>query len=376
VAYHAADTLTAAHAAGIVHRDVKPENLFLTRDGVLKVLDFGVARLLERSARAGSEATQQGVSVGTPGFMPPEQARGRWDQVDGRSDVWSLGATMFSLISGNWVHEGETVAEQVILAATKPPRSIMEVSPDTPMIVAAIVDQALSYQPRERFTDMGSMRQAIQNAAMRLESEQARLPRISSSNLAHEDGAEPIRMSRPFVPPPALADAVDQDEVETGISGIVASPESARAASLHTPLRSTGPDADLLEDAVTSLAPDELMEAGLDESDTVVTRSPSFLPSSIPPPISSENLPPSLRLPRLDDLPKFDPTSERATASTVAVARTNGKTEVRRPWGILVGAMVILLVVLVVAVFAFSGAKYPQGSPVPAASTSGQAARY
>jgi serine/threonine-protein kinase len=72
-------TLVAAHANGIVHRDLKPENLFLTRQGLTKVLDFGIARVRELSG--GSSATQTGAMMGTPAFMPPEQARSRWDEV-------------------------------------------------------------------------------------------------------------------------------------------------------------------------------------------------------------------------------------------------------------------------------------------------------
>src|SRR5262249_15491612 len=99
-AFHIADgmldALVAAHAAGIVHRDLKPENVFLTREGAVKLLDFGIARLDElHPSRVGTEI---GITMGTPGFMPPEQARGRWDEVDARSDLWAVGATVFRAI--------------------------------------------------------------------------------------------------------------------------------------------------------------------------------------------------------------------------------------------------------------------------------------
>ncbi len=96
------DVLAAAHAKGVVHRDIKPENLFLTREGKVKVLDFGIARLRTASlARAG---TARGEFFGTPAFMSPEQALGRTDTVDARSDLWSVGATAFTLLSGQYVH--------------------------------------------------------------------------------------------------------------------------------------------------------------------------------------------------------------------------------------------------------------------------------
>jgi serine/threonine-protein kinase len=107
VAHELLEVVAAAHDAGIIHRDLKPENLFLTRDGRLKVLDFGIARLRELSSRSGATSSQS--SLGTPAFMPPEQARGRWEEVDARSDIWAVGATMFSLVAGRSVHEAATI---------------------------------------------------------------------------------------------------------------------------------------------------------------------------------------------------------------------------------------------------------------------------
>src|SRR5689334_7572360 len=101
------DVLAAAHQAGIVHRDIKPDNLFVTQEHTLKVLDFGIARLREMS---GAELTLTGAgAMGTPAFMSPEQARGRSAQVGPRSDIWAVGATMFTMVSGRLVHAAETV---------------------------------------------------------------------------------------------------------------------------------------------------------------------------------------------------------------------------------------------------------------------------
>lgn len=82
-------TLGAAHAAGVVHRDIKPENLFLTKSASLKVLDFGIARVRHEN---GGMGTRTGVMMGTPAFMPPEQALGRRAEIDARTDVWAVGA--------------------------------------------------------------------------------------------------------------------------------------------------------------------------------------------------------------------------------------------------------------------------------------------
>jgi len=149
------DTLAAAHDKGVVHRDLKPENLFLTRDGVVKVLDFGIGRVRELSGVR--FRTQSGAAMGTPAFMASEQARGRWDDVDGQTDLWALGATLFTLLTGQYVHEGETVNETLALATSRPARSIKPSRPDLPPRAVAFIDRALSYAKAQRFPDARSM---------------------------------------------------------------------------------------------------------------------------------------------------------------------------------------------------------------------------
>ena len=87
-----------------MHRDLKPPNLFVTHDGVLKVLDFGIARLLDDAGS--SSATRDGDLMGTPAFMAPEQALAKASEVDGQTDLWAVGASMFTLLTGDFVHDG------------------------------------------------------------------------------------------------------------------------------------------------------------------------------------------------------------------------------------------------------------------------------
>jgi eukaryotic-like serine/threonine-protein kinase len=160
------DVLAAAHAVGIVHRDIKPENLFLTRDGGLKVLDFGIARLRELSS---AKMTMTGAgAMGTPAFMPPEQARGRSESISPRSDVWSVGATMFALASGRLVHDAETVNELLLAAMTQPAPLFLSVLPRFPPGVAAVIDRALAFEQENRWADARAMQVALRNASQAL----------------------------------------------------------------------------------------------------------------------------------------------------------------------------------------------------------------
>jgi eukaryotic-like serine/threonine-protein kinase len=153
------DVLVAAHAKGVVHRDLKPENVFLTRAGQVKVLDFGIARLRELSSV--SRATRSGNSMGTPSFMPPEQARGLWDEVDARSDLWAVGATMFYLLTGSEVHAGRSANEVLIHAATNPAAPLSSVIPDVSPAVARVIDKALAFERESRWLDAARMKEAV-----------------------------------------------------------------------------------------------------------------------------------------------------------------------------------------------------------------------
>ncbi len=151
------DVLVHAHDRGIIHRDIKPENVFLTTDGRVRLLDFGIARA--HNAKR-THASQPGTTLGTPAFMPPEQALGHWADLDGRSDLWSLGATMYLLLSGLPVREPGNVTAQLLGAMTRPVPSLGEVT-SLPRSVVAVVDRALAFDRAARFPDARSMQLAV-----------------------------------------------------------------------------------------------------------------------------------------------------------------------------------------------------------------------
>jgi serine/threonine protein kinase len=153
----ALDTLASYHANGVIHRDFKPANVFVTKDNVVKVLDFGVARMRD----AEGDKTRAGTALGTPSFMAPEQAMGVTEGLDARADVFSVGATLYALLSGQRLHQGRSDNEAFILAATTPAPSLARSAPELPVEVIALVDRALQWDPRNRWDSALAMRDEI-----------------------------------------------------------------------------------------------------------------------------------------------------------------------------------------------------------------------
>ncbi len=168
------DVLSVAHALGVVHRDIKPENIFFTHEREVKVLDFGIARLQDQARKSGQVASASATAgaMGTPAFMPPEQALGRMDDVDALSDVWAAGATMYTLLSGVLVHDHETPNEVLIAAATRPAPPLASVAHDIPDEICEVVDRALAFQKSQRWSSARAMQYALRQAAAQLSSPQ------------------------------------------------------------------------------------------------------------------------------------------------------------------------------------------------------------
>jgi serine/threonine protein kinase len=237
--------LDQAHANGIVHRDIKPENLFLTRGGKLKVLDFGIARL-EEASRPGAKRTRTGMLLGTPGYMAPEQAAGLSSAIDARTDLWAVGATMFNLLTGLDVHEGETYHAQLIHAATQPARSLARVWPDAPLLLVHVVDRALAFDRNQRYPDARSMRAQVDEIAGAPSSEpplrsskrvpsrpSAPIPREEpESNLAaaRKAHSEPERELGPITQARLSREHISEERIRTGgLPVVTATPEEAAA---------------------------------------------------------------------------------------------------------------------------------------------------
>jgi serine/threonine protein kinase len=147
------DGLAFAHAKGVIHRDLKPGNIHITKSGQVKIVDFGLARL------SGSDMTRSGMIMGTPHYMSPEQVRG--EKVDARSDVFSLGALCYELFAGRKPFQAESMHAVMFRVLQQPPEPLAEIAPDVPAPLVAIIEKAMAKDPAERFQNASEMREAV-----------------------------------------------------------------------------------------------------------------------------------------------------------------------------------------------------------------------
>jgi non-specific serine/threonine protein kinase len=155
-----ASALAAAHEAGIIHRDIKPDNIMLRRDGIVKVLDFGLAKIAERAVnRIEAEAetkplfhTEPGTVMGTVEYMSPEQARGL--EVDARTDIWSLGVVLYEMVAGRQPFVGGNTADIVVAILTSPPPPLVDFDQDVSSRLQRIASRALEKDRTQRYENV------------------------------------------------------------------------------------------------------------------------------------------------------------------------------------------------------------------------------
>ena len=161
----AAAGIAEAHAAGVIHRDVKPANLFLTRGGVVKLIDFGISKLAEPLPSV--SLTEERALLGSPRYMSPEQLRNPV-RVDERSDVWSLGVTLFHLLSGAHPFEGDTLNEVSASIFVDRPRDLGELRADVPARLRRAIAATLAKRPEDRTPSVAAFAASLQGFERKL----------------------------------------------------------------------------------------------------------------------------------------------------------------------------------------------------------------
>ena len=227
---HAAEGLARAHAAGIVHRDLKPDNIMVTRDGHAKIVDFGLAKLIERQPMPGGDSGEAATAVmpqhstpgtvmGTVGYMSPEQAQGKTNEIDQRSDIFSFGCILFEAVTGHKAFEGKDAIDSLNKIIREPAAPISDFRPDLPNHLQRIVRRCLAKDPEDRY-------QTIKDVAIELR------------ELRHELAAE--RGLDVKVTPAAVTNATGEPGTKEAASQTAADPING-STSYKGPLTSSHP---------------------------------------------------------------------------------------------------------------------------------------